>query len=250
MFYISELFFRVLYIFFSFLITFFIIFANKQSSAFLLLYYNNIDFDDSKFLSYSIDKTFVIRSPINLLDFDFKYAFLLTVILIIPILIWSLYYYFLTALTISKKEKFLLLELTINFYVLNHIFLTKGFSFFWNFIEYLTVNDLNIYFLNIDYDLNLYNFISNILELHLTFNIFLLFIFFLILYFFNTSLKFYLLKKRSILKITCFSLIILLLMDLHFFFVFLFVFTFLLFLNYYFSLFFYLLKNIKTINIK
>jgi hypothetical protein len=249
MFYLSEFFYRFLYFFLAFLLSFIVIIINRQTSSFLLLYHNSLDFDDSKFLSYSIDKTFIFRSPMDLIDFDLKFSFLITFVIMLPFLAWNFFHFFYTSLTNPEKQKVILLHFTFFFYFLNYTFFYKIFSFSWNFFEYIITNDLSVYFLNIDYDLNIYNFISSIFEFYTFFNLLIISGFFLNLFFFNVSMKFFLKKKKLFLRVSSILFFYFLLMDLYIFLFSIFLYFFLISFIYYFFSFFQLFKNIKYISI-
>lgn len=247
MLYFLEIFYRVFYIVWSLFFTFLIILLNKSSGLFLLSYLSTFDFDQNKILTYNIDKVIVLRSPFDLFDIDFSYSITITTLFVIPFIFWNVFFFFSSVLNRKNKNKisFLLLSFTSKYYLLNYFVYSKLFVFFWDFLECIVTQDISVYYLNIDYDLNMQYFVLILGQFLFFFNLFFIFFFLFLLYINELNLKSYFLKKRVFLIIISILILLNLLTNLNLFSILITIFILFIFSFKYYEKFFVISQSIK-----
>jgi Sec-independent protein secretion pathway component TatC len=161
MLYFTEIFFRLLYVIFSIIITSSLIYYFKDETYFYLLYNESFNYS---YYSLNIERPFVLRSPWELLNAEIYASFFLSIVFTLPFFFFNFILFVSSALNNKNYLKFLSLlgETTIAFYLSNIIFtffiFPTIFPLLEGFILLENIKSFNIeYQPGIEFFLNLYN---------------------------------------------------------------------------------------------
>jgi len=161
MLYFTELILRILYIFFSLSVTCIILYLFKDEIYFYLIYKESFNYS---FYSLDVERSFILRSPWELINVEVCATFFLAVIFIIPFFLFNTIFFLSSGL--SKQEylsvKKAIVETTVVFYVSNIAFTFFFFPYLFplieNFVLLERIKSFNIeYQPGIEFLLNFYN---------------------------------------------------------------------------------------------
>lgn len=161
MLYFTELILRILYLFFSLSVTCIILYLFKDEIYFYLIYKESFNYS---FYSLDVERSFILRSPWELINVEICATFFLAVIFIIPFFLFNIIFFLSSGL--SKQEyliaKKTIVETTTVFYISNIAFTFFFFPYLFplieNFVLLERIKSFNIeYQPGIEFLLNFYN---------------------------------------------------------------------------------------------
>ena len=190
MFYIREIYFRLLYLLYLIIFLFFIYYKYKEITFKILLI-------PSQVLNITIAEHFIYTQPTELLYTILNLNFFFITVILVPYVFWLILDFLKTGLlkyeynTINKFLKFFIFSTFFINFVLFSLTVPSIFSFFKSF------NTLNIYDIDVKFELKIVEFINFIYNIFYIINICILFLFLLYTIIILKGL-FYLIKNKKV----------------------------------------------------